>query len=72
MDGIEAQGEVVRHPRAPRLRGVGAGPGQRRANAGAPGVDTVSINQFAAAEAGNLYKRWNRMSSGSYMPGAAV
>ncbi len=41
-----------------------------RANAGAPGVDTVSINQFAAAEADNLYKLWNRMSSGSYMPGA--
>src|SRR5947209_3150287 len=40
-----------------------------RANAGAPGVDTVSINQFAAAEADNLYKLWNRMSSGSYMPG---
>lgn len=41
-----------------------------RANAGAPGVDTVSVNQFAAAEANNLYKLWNRMSSGSYMPGA--
>ncbi|HEV2070740.1 MAG TPA: group II intron reverse transcriptase/maturase [Acidimicrobiales bacterium] len=41
-----------------------------RANAGAPGVDTVSINQFAAAEADNLYKLWNRMASGSYMPGA--
>ena len=41
-----------------------------RANAGAPGVDTVSINQFAAAEADNLYKLWKRMSSGSYMPGA--
>ena len=41
-----------------------------RANAGAPGVDAVSINQFAAAEADNLYKLWNRMSSGSYFPGA--
>lgn len=41
-----------------------------RANAGAPGVDTVSVNQFAADEVNNLYKLWNRMSSGSYMPGA--
>jgi len=41
-----------------------------RANAGAPGVDAVSINQFAAAEVDNLYKPWNRMSSGSYFPGA--
>ena len=40
-----------------------------RANKGAPGVDAVSINQFAAAEADNLYKLWNRMSSGSYFPG---
>ena len=40
-----------------------------RANKGAPGVDTISINQFAAAEADNLYKLWNRMSSGSYFPG---
>lgn len=40
-----------------------------RANRGAPGVDTVSINQFQEREADNLYKLWNRMSSGSYMPG---
>lgn len=41
-----------------------------RANAGAPGVDTVSISQFAASETDNLYRLWNRMSSGSYFPGA--
>ena len=40
-----------------------------RANGGAPGVDAVSIERFAAAEADNLYKLWNRMSSGSYFPG---
>ncbi len=41
-----------------------------QANGGAPGVDAVSITMFKAEEADNLYKLWNRMSSGSYMPGA--
>jgi RNA-directed DNA polymerase len=40
-----------------------------QANAGAPGVDAVSITDFAAKERPNLYKLWNRMSSGSYFPG---
>ena len=40
-----------------------------RANSGAPGVDAVSIDDFAAKEVDNLYKLWNRMSSGSYFPG---
>ena len=41
-----------------------------RANNGAPGVDAVSISAFQDDERGNLYKLWNRMSSGCYMPGA--
>lgn len=41
-----------------------------QANGGAPGVDAVSIGQFKTDEANNLYKVWNRMSSGSYMPDA--
>lgn len=41
-----------------------------RANAGAPGVDAVSITVFGSNERDNLYKLWNRMSSGSYFPGA--
>ena len=40
-----------------------------QANKGAPGVDAVSIAEFARAERDNLYKLWNRMSSGSYFPG---
>jgi RNA-directed DNA polymerase len=40
-----------------------------RANQGAPGVDAVSIGQFGERERDNLYKLWNRMSSGSYFPG---
>jgi RNA-directed DNA polymerase len=40
-----------------------------RANKGAPGVDAVSIKEFGDDEVNNLYKLWNRMSSGSYLPG---
>jgi len=40
-----------------------------RANTGAPGVDAVSITEFESKERSNLYKLWNRMSSGSYFPG---
>ena len=40
-----------------------------QANGGAPGVDAVSIDRFADNERDNLYKLWNRMSSGSYFPG---
>jgi group II intron reverse transcriptase/maturase len=37
-----------------------------KANQGAAGVDGQSIAEFEANLAGNLYKLWNRMSSGSY------
>ena len=39
-----------------------------KANKGAAGVDEESIQAFEANLRGNLYKVWNRMSSGSYMP----
>ena len=35
----------------------------------APGVDAVSIGEFEQQWRDNLYKLWNRMSSGSYFPG---
>jgi len=35
---------------------------------GAAGIDRVSIEMFNAEMANNLYKLWNRMSSGSYFP----
>jgi len=37
-----------------------------KANKGAPGTDGVSIEEFETDLQGNLYKVWNRMSSGSY------
>ena len=40
-----------------------------RANNGAPGVDAVSIAEFSSDLRNNLYKLWNRMSSGTYFPG---
>jgi RNA-directed DNA polymerase len=39
-----------------------------KANRGAEGVDEESIQAFEENLRGNLYKLWNRMSSGSYMP----
>jgi RNA-directed DNA polymerase len=39
-----------------------------KANQGAAGVDGQSIQDFEAQLTGNLYKLWNRLSSGSYMP----
>jgi RNA-directed DNA polymerase len=39
-----------------------------KANGGAPGADGQSIEDFGADPKNNLYKVWNRMSSGSYFP----
>jgi RNA-directed DNA polymerase len=39
-----------------------------RRNKGAAGVDEQSLTDFAQDEKNNLYKLWNRMSSGSYFP----
>ena len=39
-----------------------------KSNGGAAGVDEQTIEQFEADLKSNLYKIWNRMSSGSYFP----
>lgn len=39
-----------------------------KANKGAAGVDEESISDFEKGLKDNLYKLWNRMSSGSYFP----
>jgi group II intron reverse transcriptase/maturase len=41
---------------------------QVRENQGAAGADGVSLMAFEKDLKGNLYKIWNRMSSGSYLP----
>lgn len=41
-----------------------------KANKGAAGVDEETIGEFEKDLKGNLYKIWNRMSSGSYLPPA--
>lgn len=39
-----------------------------RENKGSAGADEQSLSDFAEDAAGNLYKIWNRMTSGSYYP----
>jgi hypothetical protein len=43
---------------------------QVRANKGAPGVDEQSLAEFEKDLKNNLYKIWNRLSSGTYFPPA--
>ena len=39
-----------------------------KASHGAGGVDGINIEQYEERLKDNLYKLWNRMSSGSYFP----
>ena len=39
-----------------------------KSNKGAAGVDNTTLTDFEKDLKGNLYKIWNRMSSGSYYP----
>src|SRR5215208_8107919 len=45
---------------------------QVKANNGAPGADGVTLEVFEKDLKRNLYKIWNRMSSGSYFPPPVV
>jgi hypothetical protein len=45
---------------------------QVKANRGAPGVDEQELEEFEADLKNNLYRVWNRMSSGSYFPPAVL
>lgn len=51
-------------------RTVGEAYRQVKANRGTAGIDEESIVQFEQDLQRNLYKIWNRMSSGSYLPPA--
>ena len=42
-----------------------------KANRGAAGIDGESMEMFEANLKDNLYRVWNRMSSGSYIPPAS-
>lgn len=39
-----------------------------QASKGGPGIDGITIEQYESNLGNNLYKLWNRMSSGSYFP----
>ena len=39
-----------------------------KANRGGAGIDGQTISEFEQNLKGNLYRIWNRMSSGSYFP----
>lgn len=41
-----------------------------KANKGAGGVDEINFEDYEIDLKNNLYKLWNRMSSGSYFPKA--
>ena len=39
-----------------------------KANKGAGGIDGINFEEYEKDLKNNLYKLWNRMSSGSYFP----
>ena len=64
MDGLKPSGK----PFEVSKREVWQAYRQVRSKKGAPGVDEVTLAEFEADLKNNLFKIWNRMSSGSYFP----
>lgn len=64
MDKLKSSGKPFEIPK----REVWEAYRQVKANRGAPGVDEVTLGEFEADLGNNLYRIWNRMSSGSYFP----
>ena len=62
--------QTTRKPFAIRFDRVVAAYRSVKANAGSHGVDDVTLEAYEEDLQGNLYKLWNRMSSGSYFPQA--
>ena len=74
--GANPQGEEPRERPEPKVKSFEIGKRliveareKVRADNGAPGADAVGIGLFQEQLRDNLYRLWNRMSSGSYFPG---
>ena len=70
MDQLGNEDEAVTNPKPydiPKRRVLEAY-WRVKANRGAAGIDGESLAMFEADLTGNLYKLWNRLSSGSYFP----
>src|SRR5262249_44055398 len=64
MDALKSSGKPVEVSKGE----VWEAYGRVKANRGAPGVDEVTLGEFETDLGNNLYRIWNRMSSGSYFP----
>ena len=64
MDELKAPGK----PSGISKRAVWEAWEKVKANKGAPGVDTVPVAEFESDLKNNLYKIWNRLSSGTCFP----
>lgn len=72
-DGGNVRGRIVRNSAKSQpitKRQVWEAYKRVKANRGAPGIDGQTIEQFEEHLSDNLYRLWNRLASGSYMPQA--